>query len=111
MIKVSSSFYYSNYEGKLISENEIESALEKATYDIYNLLNKADGFTVFQENMIKMAICAQADENLNKNNSINGLSSFALGDMSISIDNSKNRRIPDSVKRYLLRTGLINRCL
>jgi len=111
MIKVSSSFYYSNYSGSLISENEIESALEKATYDVYNLLNKSDGFTVFQENMIKLAICAMADENLNKNNGINGLASFSLGDMSISIDNSKNKRISDSVRRYLLRTGLINRCL
>lgn len=110
MIKVDSSFYYSEYEGSLITVDNIEAALDKATYDIYNLLNKTSGFTAFQENLIKLAICAQAEENIN-NNSVTGITSFSLGDMSISIDNSKNKRMPDSVKRYLLRTGLINRCL
>lgn len=110
MIKVDSSFYYSNYSGSLISENDIEAALDKATYDVYNLLNKMDGFTPFQENLVKLAICAQADENIN-NNSVAGLTSFSLGDMSISIDNTKNKRMPDSVRRYLLRSGLINRYL
>ncbi len=111
MIKVDSSFYYTDYGGILISENEIEAALDKATYDVYNLLNKIRGFTAFQERMIKFAICAMADENISNNNSISGLTSFSLGDMSISIDNTKNKRMPDSVRRYLLRTGLINRCL
>lgn len=111
MIKVDSSFYYSNYSGSLISINDIEAALDKATYDVYNLLNKVNGFTPFQENLVKLAICAMADENINSNNSISGLTSFSLGDMSISIDGSKNKRMPDSVRRYLLRSGLINRCL
>lgn len=111
MIKVDSSFYYTDYGGILISENEIEAALDKATYDVCNLLNKVRRITAFQERLVKLAICAMADENLLNNNGISGLTSFSLGDMSISVDNTKNKRMPDSVKRYLLRTGLINRCL
>ena len=112
MILVDSSFYYNEYNGNLLNEEEIERELERATWDIFNLINKIDGLTPFQERSVKMAICAQAEANKANNNAgINGLASFSLGDMSISIDNSKKTRIDASVRRYLLRTNLINRCI
>lgn len=112
MIVVDSSFYYTNYNGNLIPEEEIERELERATWDIFNVINKIDGLTQFQENAVKMAICAQADVNKANNNAgINGLASFSLGDMSITIDNTKKARIDASVRRYLLNTNLLNRCV
>lgn len=111
MITVDSSFYYANYNGNLIQEEDIEKELERATWDIFNVINKIDGLTPFQENAVKMAICAQADVNKTNNAGINGLASFSLGDMSISIDNTKKARIDASVRRYLLNTNLLNRCV
>jgi hypothetical protein len=111
MIIVDSSFYYSEYNGNLIPEEEVERALEGATWDIFNLINKIDGLTPFQEKCVKMAICAQADVNKTNDTGINGLASFSLGDMSVTIDNSKKTRMDKTVRRYLLRSNLINRCI
>lgn len=111
MITVDSSFYYANYAGTLLDGTEVEAALDKAAWDVSNLLNKNKNLTDFQIECVKYAICAQADDNKANNNGINGLASFSLGDMSISIDNSKKTRCPESVKRYLLKSGLLNRCI
>lgn len=109
------------------SEEEID--LDTASMEVYMATYcraKKDKVTPFQCEMVKMAICAQADNNANTVDTATGaelpdnVESYSIGDVSIGFDTSKTTPAESATsqtgickraRKYLLPTGLLNRCV
>ncbi len=117
MVIIDSIFYYTVFCGEKIPQENIEKELMLASYDIDSFINYKDQkLTPYQEERVKMAICQKAEENYNAldTGEFAGLSSFSLGDMSISLkdtDSEKAGGLTPAVKRFLMPTNLLNRCI
>lgn len=110
MYKTTSAFYFNEFDGTILTQDNCEKALLDAALDVWNMCNGKEPKTPFQKNLYEMAICAQAEVNLSSQNIPPGLTSFSIDGLSYSFDNSKNK-IDTNVKKYLLASGLLNRCL
>lgn len=115
------SFYSDVYKGK---KQEAEIDLNTAALEIYTATYcraKDNKVTPYQREMIKLAICAQADYNANTLDTadvgIEGVTSYSIGDVSISFDansessSSSQSSVCKKARKYLLPTGLLNRCV
>ena len=111
MFKTSSSFYFSEYDGTVLNEDNVENALYIAAVDIFNMCNGKEPRTDFQKDLYQRAICKQAEVNETADNIPAGMTSFSIDGMSYSFDTSKTSGINKDVKKFLLPTGLLNRCL
>lgn len=114
-------FYTGAYKGK---KTEAEIDLNTAALEIYTATfcrAKEDKVTPYQREMIKLAICAQADYNASTIDTadagLEGVTAYSIGDVSISFDanaessNSSQSGICKKARKYLLPTGLLNRCV
>ena len=116
MIKADSTFYFLTYKGTKLDKSNAEYLLEEAAFDVFNHTFGRTGrsdLTVFQTEMVKKAICAQADYNLEHgtDDKDQRISSYSADGVSITFDNSSTRDVPSAIRKYLLPTGLINRTL
>lgn len=110
MYKTTSAFYFNEFDGTILTQDNAEKSLCDAAVDVWNMCSGKEPKTPFQKKMYEMAICAQAEANLSSQSIPNGLTSFSIDGLSYSFDNTKNK-IDTNVKKYLLPTGLLNRCL
>lgn len=116
MIKADSTFYFLTYKGNKLDKSNAEHLLEEAAVDVFNFTfgrTGRDNLTAFQTEMVKKAICAQAEYALENNNNFQdkNISSYSADGVSITFDNTNANAIPAIVRKYLLPTGLINRTL
>lgn len=108
-------FYKNTYHGNSIPDDSLQSTLDRASMDVDMLtrmkIKKLGGFdklSEFEKHQVQMAACHQADYVYTKA-SMKGLSSYSVGDISVSFDISE-----DYDKRcisYLNSTRLMHRGL
>lgn len=97
-------YYFNEYDGSIIAEEELEKALEKASRHIDTLTyNRIVGkgfsnLTKFQQSIIKEVCCSLADfetENAELINSM--LKSYSLNGVSMTFGSSWNVSVEDGV--------------
>lgn len=117
---VNKDYYLKKFEGKLLSDDEInkyfELAQEKIDSITYNRIVKIgfDNLTDFQKDKISRAICYQAEyikENGYNNEDNRDISSYSVLDISVNVDNSKKSiaqklNISEIAYDYVHKTGL-----
>jgi hypothetical protein len=108
-------FYKNTYHGNSIPDDTLQSMLDKASVDIDTLtrmkIKKFGGFdklSEFEQTQVQMAACFQADYAYAKS-SMKGVSSYSIGDVSMSFDISKD--YDDKCIMYLNSTHLMYRGL
>ena len=89
-------WYKNTYTGNSIPDDCLQKHLDKASMDIDRLtrmsIKKYGGFdnlSTHEQHCVRLAVCAQADYSYNKA-SMAGLSSYSIGDVSVSFDASKD---------------------
>ncbi len=112
-------YYRENFNGKIEAIEEISEKLQLAEIKIDELTFnriRARGFynlTPFQQEKIKQAVCRQADYILENGYDEDGIQSYSVLDISISMSNSSreaSRQSVDAVALALLKqTGLMCR--
>lgn len=125
IVRADYDFYKDVYRGSE-SEDIITDALEQAAMQVFTATfcrTKASKLSAFQTELVKMAICEQADNVSNKDMEVDmsemaGVTGYTIGDVSISFDSSQVQTtvtskniICDKARNYLMPTGLLNRCL
>lgn len=117
---VNEDYYLKKFEGKLLSDDEINKYLELAQEKIdsitYNRILKIgfDNLTEFQKDKISKAICYQAEyikKNGYNNEDNRDISSYSVLDISVNVDNSKKSiaqklNISEIAYDYVHKTGL-----
>ena len=93
---VTAEFYENIYHGNSIPDDILQSKLDKASMDVDVLtrmkIKKYGGFeqlSSYEKNCVQLAVCAQADYSHTKA-SMAGLSSYSIGDVSASFDDSRD---------------------
>lgn len=88
-------FYKSTYYGNSIPDINLDKVLEKASQDVdiitRNKIKKLGGFerlSDYEKKQVQLAVCHQADY-IHTKSSMEGLSSYSIGDVSVSFDFSK----------------------
>lgn len=113
---VTTEFYKSTYQGNSIPDEKLQGMLDRASLDVDVLtrmkIKKLGGFTKlsgFEQLNVQMAICVQADYLYTKT-SVDGVSSYSIGDVSVSLDKATDTYAKDCVV-YLNSTRLMYRGL
>lgn len=85
-------FYKNTYHGNSIPDDSLQDQLDKASMDVdvYTRMKikKLGGFeslSAHEKTCVQLAVCSQA-EHLYTKASMNGLSSYSIGDVSASFD-------------------------
>lgn len=89
---VTADFYKNTYQGNSIPDDKLQGMLDKASMDIDTLtrmkIKKLGGFSQlssFEQIQVQLAVCSQA-EHLHTKSSLDGVSSYSIGDVSVSLD-------------------------
>lgn len=104
-------YYTTEFKGKIIPQEQIEYFLEGATYDIHTLtFNRTvnpSNLTPFQLNLIKRAICSQAEHNYLRND-VSGLNiqSISSDGSAISYAKGESTRFSRVARDLVLSSGL-----
>lgn len=113
---VTAEWYKNTYQGSSIPDDKLQSTLDRASMDVDNLtrmkIKKLGGFSQlseFEQVRVRLAVCSQADH-LHFKSSLDGISSYSVGDISISVQDSLTE-YDNACVRYLNMTRLINRGL
>ena len=92
---VAAEFYKGVYHGNSIPDDCLQDTLDKASMDVDRLtrmkIKKYGGFeklSSYEQNCVQLAVCAQAEHSYTKA-SMEGLSSYSIGDVSVSFDADK----------------------
>lgn len=92
---VTAEFYKNTYHGISIPDDQIQDKLDKASMDVDRLtrmkIKKYGGFdnlSSYEQNCVQLAVCAQADY-INAKASMDGVSSYSIGDVSVSFAGGK----------------------
>ena len=87
-------FYKSTYHGNSIPDDCLQDRLDKASRDVDIItrmkIKKYGGFdklSAYEKECVQLAVCHQADYQHTKA-SLEGLSSYSIGDVSVSFDAS-----------------------
>lgn len=109
-------FYKNTYNGNSIPDNELISMLGKASNDVDRItrmkIKKLGGFSQlseFEQLNVQLAVCSQADH-LYLRNSISGVSSYSIGDVSVNLEKAIDSYDKGCVA-YLGSTRLMDRRL
>ena len=112
---VTADFYKNTYQGSSIPDDSLQSRLDKASMDVDVLtrmkIKKLGGFeklSSYERNCVQLAVCSQAEHSYTKA-SLEGLSSYSIGDVSASFDTSKD--YAKECVQYLSMTRLMYRGL
>lgn len=88
-------FYKNTYHGNSIPDTELQSTLDKASMDVDMLTRRKiarlggfDKLSEFEKKQVQMAVCHQADC-VHTKSSLEGVSSYSIGDVSVSFDISE----------------------
>lgn len=120
MSYVDKTYYKDNFGGMILSEEQIENKLERASEQVdtltYNRINGKgfDNLTKFQQDKVKKAVCIHAEFIEQYGEYINlPLSGFSAGSTSVSFNANKVNGITTTqeVLNYLKQTGLTCRRL
>lgn len=120
MSYVDKTYYKDNFGGMILSEEQIENKLERASDQVdtltYNRINGKgfDNLTKFQQDKVKKAVCIHAEFIEQYGEYINlPLSGFSAGSTSVSFNANKVNGITTTqeVLNYLKQTGLTCRRL
>lgn len=91
---VRAEFYKSTYHGNSIPDSDLQSRLDKASMDVDRITRMRikryggfDNLSEHEKNCVQWAVCFQADYSYAKA-SMPGLSSYSIGDVSVSFDTS-----------------------
>lgn len=113
---VTPEFYKGEYHGNSIPDDLLQSMLERASRDIDMLtrmkIHKFGGFSQlseFEQKQVQIATCCQADY-LHLKASLDGVSSYNIGDVSVSYGETVDKYDKDCVA-YLNATRLTYRGL
>ena len=108
-------FYKNTFHGNSIPDDNLQNMLDRASTDIDMLtrmkIKKFGGFdklSEFEQHQVQMAACHQAEYVYTKA-SMKGLSSYSIGDVSVSFDISKE--YDEKCVMYLNTTNLMYRGL
>lgn len=89
---VTANFYKNTYHGNSIPDDILQDQLDKASMDVdvytrmkIKKLGGFDSLSEHEKNCVQLAVCSQA-EYLYTKTSMNGLSSYSVGDVSVSFD-------------------------
>ena len=89
---VDSEFYKNTYNGNSIPDDILQGMLDKASMDVDRLtrmkIKKFGGFSQlseFEQLQVQLAVCSQA-EHLHLKSSLEGVSSYSIGDVSVSLE-------------------------
>ena len=92
---VTTEWYKNTYHGNSIPDDSLQDRLDRASMDVDRItrmkIKKYGGFeklSAYEKNCVQLAVCAQADYAYTKA-SMEGLSSYSIGDVSASFDASK----------------------
>lgn len=109
-------WYKNTYNGNSIPDDKLQVTLDKASIDVDTLtrmkIKKLGGFSQlseFEQNRVQLAVCSQADH-LHLKSSLEGVSSYSIGDISVSMEKAIDTYDKDCVQ-YLNSTRLMNRGL
>lgn len=112
---VTTEWYKSTYHSNSIPDDCLQDKLDKASMDVDRLtrmkikqLGGIDKLSSYEQNCVQLAVCAQADYSYLKA-SMEGLSSYSIGDVSASFDATKE--YATECVAYLSMTRLIYRGL
>ena len=118
-----SEYYLNTFKGNLLPQDEIDRYLQKASEKIdsitYNRIVAMgfDKLTEFQQDCVRNAICYQAEYYFeNGINSLSGISSYSVLDISINVDNTKQteaqkQEMSEFAYMNIVKTGLTSRLL
>lgn len=113
---VTAEWYKETYDGNSIPDEKLQGMLDRASMDVDNLtrmkIKKLGGFSQlseFEQLRVQLAVCSQADH-LHVKSSLGGVSSYSIGDVSVSMDESLDTYNKACVQ-YLSATRLMNRGL
>lgn len=89
---VTAEWYKNTYHGNSIPDDSLQDKLDKASMDVDRLtrmkIKTYGGFeklSSYEQNCVQLAVCAQA-EHLYTKASMEGVSSYSIGDVSVSLD-------------------------
>lgn len=109
-------FYKNTYQGNSIPDDILQGTLDKASTDVDTLtrmsIKKLGGFSQlseFEKLRVQLAVCSQA-EHIHLKSSLDGVASYSIGDISISMEKATNAYDTACIK-YLNSTRLVNRGL
>ena len=112
---VTAEFYKSTYHGNSIPDDCLQDKLDKASMDVDIVtrmkIKQLGGFnklSSYEQNCVQLAVCSQAEYKYTKA-SMDGVSSYSIGDVSVSIDATKE--YDKGFMTYLSLTRLVYRGL
>lgn len=112
---VTAQFYKDTYHGNSIPDDILQGMLDKASMDVDLLtrmkIKRFGGFSKlseFEQTQVQLAVCCQADY-LHTKASMDGLSSYSIGDVSVSFEG--DAEYDKTCLRYLNSTRLMYRGL
>jgi hypothetical protein len=112
---VTPEWYKNTYHGNSIPDDCLQDKLDKASMDVDRLtrmkikqLGGFDKLSGHEQTCVQLAVCSQADYLYNKA-SMDGLSSYTIGDVSVNFDAAKE--YADICVAYLSTTRLTYRGL
>jgi hypothetical protein len=112
---VTADWYKNTYHGNSIPDECLQDTLDKASMDVDRLtrmkIKKLGGFeslSSYEQGCVKLAVCAQANH-IHTKASMDGLSSYSIGDVSVSFNGGKE--YDDTCVAYLSTTRLTYRGL
>lgn len=116
MSYVTADWYKKTYQSNSIPDDELQGILDRASMDVDTLtrmkIKKLGGFeclSEFEKTRVRLAVCAQA-EHLYTKSSLSGVSSYSIGDVSVTIDEASEVYDKGCVQ-YLSATRLMYRGL
>lgn len=112
---VTAEFYKSTYHGNSIPEDCLQDCLDKASMDVdvytrmkIKQLGGFSNLSPYEQSCVQLAVCSQADHKYTQA-SLEGLSSYNIGDVSVSFDATEE--YSKTFKAYLSMTRLSYRGL
>lgn len=91
---VTAEWYKNTYQGSSIPDDKLQGMLDKASMDVDTItrmkIQKLGGFSQlskFEQTRVQLAVCSQA-EHLYGKSSMEGVSSYSVGDISVSMEKS-----------------------
>lgn len=120
---VNKEYYIDTFKGSILTENDIDKYLKLAQEKIdditFNRIVKIgfDNLTDFQRDCVSKAICYQAEYYFaNGINSLSGVSSYSVLDVSINVDSTQQteaqkKDIDEFAYMNIIKSGLASRLL
>lgn len=108
-------YYKDTYKGTSIPDAELDSHLQRASDLIdqltyFRIVDGLTSLTAFQQTQIKNAVCSQADRSYELNGMVEGIGSYNVGDVSVSLKDGFEP-VSRTAMGYLRSTGLMYRGL